>query len=63
MWRKQIQSLLEGQRMESHILEDPLNHDSEASKPTRQYSSWKKEDSLIKSWIGGTLTKKVIFGT
>lgn len=36
MWRKQIQSLLEGQRMESHILEDPPNHDLEASKPTRQ---------------------------
>lgn len=52
---------MEGQGIESHILEDPPSHDSDISKTSEQYLSWKKDDSLHKSWIRGTLTEEVLY--
>lgn len=45
-------------RNQSHILEDPPSHDSDDSKTSEQYLSWKKNDCLLKSWIKEHLQKK-----
>lgn len=59
MWKEQIQSIMEGQRILSYIFDHTPSLDSDTRKPSDQYLSWKKDDSLIKNWIRGTFTEEV----
>lgn len=45
-------------RIESHITDDPPDQDSEEGKTNESYLSWKKNGSLIKSWIRRTLMEE-----
>lgn len=40
MWKEHIESIIAGQGIVSHILDDPPSLDSDSSKPTDQYLSW-----------------------
>lgn len=52
---------MEGQGIESHIFNEPPYSPFNDDKVNDSSVSWKKDDSLIKSWIHGTLTKEVLY--
>lgn len=55
---QQILSIMEGQRIKSHILKDLSSRGSEESETSEIYLLWKKDDSLIRSGLKELLPKK-----
>lgn len=61
VWKEKIQFIMEGQGIESHITDDPSDQDSQEGKIGEIYLTQKKNVSLIKSWIRGTLMEDVLY--
>lgn len=52
---------MKSQGIETHILHKPPYIPSEDNKINEAYVSYKKDNSLTKSWIWGTLTEEVLY--
>ncbi|KAF6167963.1 hypothetical protein GIB67_020533 [Kingdonia uniflora] len=57
MWKEQMVSIMKSQLIDDHVNEEPPKE--EAMEAT-SYQSWKKDNTLIKSWIRGSLTDDVL---
>lgn len=65
IWKEQRLTVMEGQGIEMHILHNPpikIVDTPQGQKANHQYVDWKKDDSLIKSWIRGSLSRNTLSG-
>lgn len=63
-WKRQIQSIMQGQRIEIHILDEPpikIINSVEGQKISYECTGRKNDDSAIKSSVPGTLFEEALF--
>lgn len=64
IWKEQLQLIDLGRKvkvLKSHIFYERPCQFSEGTKANEDFTSWKKDDNLIKSWIWGTLIEEVLY--
>ncbi|KAL4381771.1 hypothetical protein AHAS_Ahas04G0166800 [Arachis hypogaea] len=64
-WKYQVESMIEGYELLDHITEDAIpekhlsNEDEAANMVNPEYEIWKKQDVLLKTWLLGSMNKRL----